>query len=73
MFRMSNVDAAHRIITGALALLLVGGAIVLEFLTTYKSGQPIDLPTWHSLSIGATVGYYMARGASNGSSSNGGK
>lgn len=70
---MQNWTNLERIVSGLLALLLVGGSLVATIVSVAHGGQPPALPEWL---IGATtmvVGYYFGAhlNTTNGTQSNG--
>jgi hypothetical protein len=46
--------------TALLAFLVVGSAVVVEVLNLIRGTGAGELPQWHGIAVGATIGYYLA-------------
>ena len=54
-------DRIYEITAAAVALLVVGGAVIITAIGIVLRGTVIDPPGWLQTAVGAVIGFYFAR------------
>lgn len=57
---MSN-DLIYEVTAAMIAVLVIGGAVMITALNLWIRGGVIDPPGWLQTAVGAVIGFYFAR------------
>lgn len=58
---LQNADLVMEITAALIAVLVIGGAVVIAIINTYERGNGVTTPDWLQVAVGTVIGFYFAR------------